>query len=132
MPKLYEQLARTLIALRNCQAHDDNREHWDAMEDMHSDRIEKLCKDYLPSGSGFDSGSVLLIDDSRPDRLVIRADFHHMDENGFYCGWSEHTVIVRASLAFGFELRITGPNRRGIKDYISDVFYSALNTVIND
>lgn len=131
MPKLYEQLARTLMALRNCQAHDDNRTHWDAMEDMHSDRIEKLCKDYLPSGSGFDSGSILQ-PESTPDKLMIRADFHHMDENGFYCGWSEHTVIVRASLAFGFELRITGPNRRGIKDYISDTFHYALNTVIPD
>ena len=80
----------------------------------------------MPSGSGVDSGTKLL-DNSTPDRLVFQADFHHMDENGFYDGWTEHQIIVTPSLAYGFNVRITGRNRNEIKDYLADLFNHIFN-----
>jgi len=46
-----------------------------------------------------------------------------MNEHGFYDGWTEHRITVKPSLAFGFELTISGRDRNEIKDYLSDVFY---------
>lgn len=132
---LYQALARRLIASRNCWEKvesGDNWQHWRDMAQMHESAIEKLCADHLPHGSGFDAGVKFNMEESRPDRLILAADFHHMDDNGFYCGWTEHRVIVRACLAFGFTLRITGVNRRGIKDYITDTFYSAMSAIVSE
>jgi hypothetical protein len=50
-----------------------------------------------------------------------------MNETGFYEGWTEHTIRVKPSLAWGFDLSISGPDRDGIKDYIADVFAWWLN-----
>ena len=50
-----------------------------------------------------------------------------MTEHGYYDGWTEHDVIVTPSLRSpGFSLRITGRNRRDIKEYIADAFHDAL------
>lgn len=84
------------------------------------ERLENALSEF-PSGSGFDHGTKLL-DASTPDRLVFQADFHHMDDLGGYCGWSEHKVIVTPSLAHEFNLRVTGRDKRGIKEYIAETF----------
>lgn len=74
----------------------------------------------LPRGSGFDNGTT--IQSMTDSRIVFSTAFHHMDDHGFYCGWTEHKVVLEASLMFGFKLRVTGENKRNIKDYIGDVF----------
>lgn len=121
MAEVYQALASRLEAIGNC------RLSCNPWEDRHRDYIEALCKEALPSGSGFDCGSTLLEDESQPNRLVIQTSFHHMDDNGSYVGWSEHRVIVTPSLAHGFDLKVTGKNKRGIKDYIAETFHSALS-----
>jgi hypothetical protein len=120
--KLYALIANKLIAIENCRK--SGNLEW---KDRHAEAIEQLVKQHLPSGSGFDSGTKLDWDKSTPERLVFEAPFHHMDGHGFYSGWSEHEVIVKASLAFGFELRITGRDRNDIKDYMHEVFHAALS-----
>lgn len=87
--------------------------------------IEKLVKDRMPSGSGLDAGTKFDFEASRLDRLVLITDFHHMNEHGFYDGWTYHKVIVTPSFV-GFDLRITGRDRNQIKDYLYDIFYQAL------
>lgn len=76
----------------------------------------------LPSGSGLDRGVKLSIEESRPEKLVFVAPFHHMDENGYYDGWTDHKIIVTPSLMWGHSIRITGQNKNQIKDYLSDLF----------
>jgi hypothetical protein len=120
MAEVFKAIASRLEAIANCRKSDNP---W---EDRHREYIEALCKEALPSGSGFDAGSTLLEDESDPNRLVFQTSYHHMDE-GTYCGWSEHRVIVTPSLAHGFDMKITGRNRRGIKDYIADAFQDALS-----
>lgn len=123
--KLYSELASLIQARLNCL--DTGNAEWKL---KHEEKIESIVSEYLPSGSGFDSGVRLEIDLSRANRLEFYAPFHHMDEWGGYDGWTEHMVIVTPSLAFGFDLRITGKNKNQIKDHISEVFIHALNTEI--
>lgn len=133
---IVESISCTLQAIHNCEiSHDKAKEsndepmcqHWAEWCDRHAEKIESICKNQLPHGSGFDSGTKFDFDASKPDRLVFHADFHHMDDGGYYCGWSEHQVIVTPSLAFGFNIRITGVNRRDIKEYIAETFNYALS-----
>jgi len=87
------------------------------------DELEAFIKEYAPSGSGFDSGTMLDLDDPRnhEHRIVLNMDYHHMNEHGYYDGWTHHKVVVTPSFSYpGFDMRITGRNKRDIKDYIED------------
>jgi hypothetical protein len=80
----------------------------------------------LPRGSGFDAGSRFLPEDSTQSRLVFETAFHHMDDAGMYDGWTNHQIIVNPSFD-GFDIRVTGRDRNGIKDRIAECFYYALS-----
>lgn len=98
----------------------------------HTDRIEFLVREHMPSGSGFDNGTTIDLDHSHADKLVFNTAFHHMDDNGYYCGWTDHQVIVTPSLVHGFHVRVGGRNVRDIKDYIHEAFSQALETVVEE
>lgn len=133
--KLYQQFAQTWQARENCETGSAtesmraNRAEW---QQRHTDRAIELVKQHMPSGSGFDNGTTLDFGATRPNRIVFNTAFHHMDEHGSYCGWTEHQVIVTPSLVYGFELRVTGRDRRNIKDFIADTFQTALNSEISE
>ena len=96
-------------------------------EENHKERMEALIQQYLPSGSGFDSGTHLDFDTSTGERLVFRTSFHHMNDSGMYDGWTDHEVIVTPSLVFGFNIRVTGKDKRQIKEYIVETFNEILH-----
>lgn len=121
---LYSELSSLVQARLNCLTKPDTREWIDKHESM----IEELVKSYMPSGSGYDSGTTLVLNESKGEKLVFSTAFHHMDDNGYYDGWTEHTVTVKPSLSHGFDLYITGPNRNDIKDLIGEQFDEALRT----
>lgn len=124
-----------LIAMENCQKRidhpisndDKNTAHLWFGE--HRKTIERLVAEYMPSGSGFDDGTRFDFDKSTPDKLVLNTAFHHMTE-GMYDGWTEHTVTVKPSFT-GTLIRISGPNRNEIKDYIQEAFDHALTQEID-
>lgn len=120
--KLYKAFAQAFAAYQNCLKSGNGQweYHW-------HERIETLCKTKLPHGSGFDAGTTFDFDRSKPERLVFRTAFHHMDEHGHYDGWTEHDVIVTPSLLFDFDLRVTGRDRNMIKEYIAAVFSEDLD-----
>lgn len=89
-------------------------------------KIEKM----LPHGSGFDSGTKII--DATSQRIIFETAFHHMDDNGYYCGWTEHRVTVKADLLYGYIVRVSGVNKRGIKEYIQDVFCEILDQEFTD
>ena len=120
--KLYQTIAQLVQARENCKK--SNNREW---LDKHESRITDLVKSFLPSGSGFDNGTQIDLDESTPNRLVFHTAYHHMNDGGYYDGWTEHSVIVTPDLASGFDLRITGRDRREIKDYIGEVFHHALS-----
>ena len=123
--KVYQKIASAIDARLNCQEK-DNAEWFDRW----SDTLEELEHE-LPWGSGFDSGTTINLEKSRVDRIVLDTGYHHMDEWGMYCGWSDHSVIVTPSLHLGYNLRVTGRNVRDIKDYIGDTFAHMLDSDID-
>jgi hypothetical protein len=124
--KLYQQFAQTFAALTACRERDLVSD-W---ESTHQERLEQLCTTYMPSGSGFDAGTTFDDDASKPERLVFNTAFHHMNNTGFYTGWTHHTVIVTASLVHGFTLRITGVNKDDIKTFLADEFHMILDQTL--
>jgi hypothetical protein len=120
---LYQQIASLLQAIKNCQE-TDNKE-W---QEKHVVALDQLIKLYLPSGSGFDLGTTINLEKSTPDKLVFETAFHHMNEDGYYDGWTNHTVIITPSLSVAFYTLVTGKNKNDIKDYVADCFCCALTT----
>lgn len=120
---LYARIASALEAQENC---DKTGNDWPHME-----TVANLVREYMPSGSGFDSGTEL-DSDSKPNRLVFTTSFHHTNDGGMYDGWTEHSVIITPNLAHGFELRVTGRDRNDIKDYIALTFGEVLHRVLTD
>ena len=118
---LYSELAMAIQARLNCEQ-SGNKEWFDTW----STRIESLVGTYMPSGSGFDSGTKIDLELSHAEKLVFHASFHHMNDAGYYVGWTGHTVTVTPSFAHKFNLRVSGRNRNDIKDYIAESFDSAL------
>ncbi|MCB1865144.1 MAG: hypothetical protein KDG50_06910 [Chromatiales bacterium] len=123
--KLYRAIASRIAAQANCLERGNSE--WHA---KHGAVIAELIRDHSPSGSGFDAGTQL-DNKSTPERLVFKTSFHHMNDGGYYDGWTEHSVIVTPSLVFGFNLRITGRDRNAIKDYIADCFNTALRKEVD-
>ena len=120
---LYSELAGMLEARRNCAQSTDKSEWFN----RHSDTIEALVKQHLPHGSGFDSGTKINLGTSHADKLVFETAFHHMNDGGYYDGWTEHTVTVTPALRGDFHLRISGRNRNDIKEMMYQDFDYALH-----
>lgn len=105
-------------------------DHWTRVQSDAEDSLDYILRNYLPSGSGIDNGTKLN-EASRSTRLIFDFGFHHMDEWGFYDGWTEHSAIVTPSLEREFDLRITGRNRNEIKDSLHETFDVALSQGID-
>jgi len=98
-------------------------------EDKHGDILDSIEK-ILPRGSGIDSGTTIDREKTTRSKIVLNTSYHHMDTNGYYDGWTEHTVIVTPSFD-GIDIRITGRNRNDIKDYLHEIFDHALSQQVN-
>ena len=95
-----------------------------------SDRLDYIEKEFLPSGSGFDAGTKIERESS-VNKIVLLTSFHHMNENGYYDGWTEHKIIIKPCLQFGFTFTISGRDKRQIKEYIEDMLQEILSREID-
>lgn len=118
---VYSEIARAIEARANCIA--KGNDEWKLNHEYYADAI---TKEFMPSGSGIDSGVKIDWQETTSKKLVFTFGFHHMNDGGYYDGWTEHSLIVQASLAHGLSLRITGKDRNQIKEYLYDLFSSAL------
>ena len=121
---LYSELASTVDAMHTCEHKPEQYGEWAG---KHADHISELVREHMPSGSGFDCGTQMDTERSHAEKLVFATSFHHMDSDGYYDGWTEHTIVVTPSFS-GFNLRISGRDRNGIKDLIHEAFSQALKT----
>lgn len=85
------------------------------------DRIDWLLEP-LPHGSGIDNGVKLDIERSDRNKIIFTFEYHHMNGDGYYDGWTDHTLIIKPDLIHGYNLRITGRDRNQVKDYLYDLF----------
>lgn len=83
---------------------------------------EEIVKNEFPSGSGVDSGTKIDWECTTKNQIVLNADFHHMDDNGYYDDWTEHNVVIKPDWT-GINLKVTGKDKRQIKEYLADLFY---------
>jgi hypothetical protein len=113
-----QQLAILVQSRDNCEK--ANNTEWFS---RHENAAEFIVKNTAPSGSGIDCGTKILLDECSAEKLVFQANFHHMNDVGYYDGWTEHKIIVTPSLAHGFNLRVTGRNRNDIKEYLADEYH---------
>ena len=123
--KVYSHLANI-----SYQINKSSNEYW---KDIWSDVLEHIEKNHLPSGSGFDSGCSVNLVESKVNRLVIDFDYHHMDENGYYDGWSHNQIIVTPSLVWEFDIKVV--NKKGgrrIESYDRDYFVETFNYILGD
>ena len=123
---LYQHLARELARYERCsQGNPTIAAHIPP-------RIIALVFEHMPSGAGIDNGTEFSFGLSKPNRLVFTFGYHHMNSMGSYAGWTEHMAVVTPSLEWGYDLRITGKDRNGIKDHLYEIFRAAVNTPVDD
>lgn len=120
--KLFQKLANLVAARNNCQR--TGNIDW---ETRHKDVANKLVRDHFPHGGGFDCGTRLSWELSTGEKLVFDTEYHHMNDVGYYDGWTNHRVSVNPSLLYGFRVTVGGKNKNDIKDYIAEVFSAALS-----
>ena len=118
--KVYQALAAAIVARNNCIK--SGNALW---EENWTRRIRDI-EQGLPSGSGIDCGTKIVLPDCTADKLVLLASYHHMHpQSGMYDGWTEHVIVVRPTFS-GIALKIGGRNRNDIKDYLHEVYHTAL------
>lgn len=125
--KLYRALSLALQAIRDCE--ESGNEEWRI---AHTKRLHKLVSEHMPSGAGVDNGTTLDLDRSEPERLVFVTSFHHMNDNGVYDGWTEHTVTAKPSFPYEVDLKVSGQNRNDIKSYLHEIFADCLTREVKE
>lgn len=89
-------------------------------------RLDQLVN-MLPSGSGIDCGTKLV--SASATKIVLECSFHHMDEHGYYDGWTEHRITIRPTFD-SMDISISGRNRNGIREYLHEIYSLALSEKI--
>jgi hypothetical protein len=116
-------IASTIDAYKRCL--ETGNKEW---AEKHHARLTQLARE-LPSGAGIDSGTEIDLDRSNADRVTLTFSYHHMNYDGFYDGWTEHTAVIRPAFD-GLNIRITGRNRNDCKEYFHEVYNHALQAEI--
>ena len=119
---LIQEIAATLNAYRWCLERGNDTK-------VNRDRLCALEK-LLPSGSGFDNGTRVEVDNSTDDKIYLTTSFHHMNDMGYYDGWTDHNVIITPTFS-GIDVKVTGRNKNDVNDYIGEVFHDCLMETVN-
>lgn len=125
--KLYQRISELLTARKNCETSGNTEWHR-----RHTEHLLSLVKKHMPSGGGFDQGTTIDLNLSKPNKIDFDTSFHHMDGNGGYDGRTDHSVTITPDFVSQINLRITGRNRNGIKEYIHEVFSDVLTREVDE
>jgi hypothetical protein len=126
-----QALATALVAFRNCVKSGNT-----AWRDRWADRIDAIERS-LPHGSGLDGD--VEIDREWPARkeILVTFDYHHMNGDGFYVGWSRHVMAIYPEFdgisvridphVFAPGIEIDDWERDCLYDYLSELFHANLS-----
>lgn len=129
--KVANRIAQVLAAIENCE--NSGNVEWVQRWESYLDEIILTG----PHGSGIDSGIVLTEENTTPELLSFNVPYHHMNENGYYCGWIDYIVVVKPSLQFGFDVVCNAelPDEHdddvdicGTENYLADMMYEWLDS----
>lgn len=121
------KIASLITAIRNCER--SGNLEWLR---RHADTLEQIRKEYLPSGAGFDCGTLIDVEYSTGSKLIMSVGYHYMNPEGYYDGWVTFQLIVRPTFD-GIEVtpKYAHPGNnddsRGLLDYMADTFHMALS-----
>ena len=90
-----------------------------------------IVNQYLPSGSGFDAGTVFDVEKSTDTKLVFHTSYHHMSQHGYYTRWTEHKITVTPTFS-GFDIKVWGRDFYDIKEFIASCFDNILGEKVGD
>lgn len=122
-----QQLASALDVLRRMDSaeskarRDLNPGHWDAVKWAWEDLRDAIMRG-APSGSGIDCGTTLAEQVCSATRIELYCEFHHMDQHGYYDGWTRHPITITPAFD-GISMKVGGRDRNGIKEYLAEVYY---------
>ena len=100
--------------------------------------IEQFADQHLPSGSGIDAGTKVIIHECNIRQIVLTCGYHSMDpDNGMYNGWVHFEFKLKASFTPPFRMLTIMSNDSmdddeyefqcdGHKEYVDDTMYNAL------
>jgi hypothetical protein len=91
MKTVANKIASLVAARANCMQSGNMDWHL-----RHGETLARIIQDHMPSGSGFDCGTILHESECRDgEMLVFSTEYHHMDAHGGYDGWTRYKVTVR-------------------------------------
>lgn len=122
---LISRIYRVLQARENCKK-DATKLDWFNNHDFTLYQIER---NYLPHGSGINSGCTIERE-FKKDCVILHVPYHNMDENGYYCGWSDFKIVCKPEFD-GISLKIIGKDKYFVKDYLYDLFNNCLTEMID-
>lgn len=116
--QLYQRIAQTAEAHNNC-IRAGNAE-W---QQRRAEALDQML-DELPHGSGIDGQYSIVPEECNAEKIAFYCQYHAMNQDGYYDGWIDYKVTVKASLAHGYTLAISGNFGRyqDIKEYLYDVY----------
>lgn len=123
--KTIQLISQLLAQIENCEL-SNNLEH----KAIANARLRDIETNHLPSGSGIDNGTTICRESSTPDKVVLFTSYHHMNEGGYYDGWTQHKITVTPAFD-RFHIKVGGKNRNDIKDHLWDTFFFSLDAEID-
>lgn len=97
---------------------------------QHRETLRDIERNYLPSGAGVDNGTTIDLDRTSEDKIVLTCSYHHMNNDGYYDGWTDHTITVRPTFR-GFHVDASGDDRDDILAYLGDLYREGLSQPIS-
>ena len=131
-----QELSATIQARLNCIKHisegvNTQEGIMNKWQTKHEDTIQYIIDEFIPHGSGIDGTNTIDLDKSNGEKVIINIEYHHMDSNGFYCGWTDYKLIITPAFD-GINIKIYGTNQitYQIKEYLSELFHHALTRIL--
>lgn len=110
-----------LTAAENC--HKSGNSEWLKRWAAYVTSISREC---LPSGAGIDNGTHVLGLTRDKRGFVLTFYYHHMDDTGYYTGWTEFRAYVHPAFS-GLEITLHGRNVNGCKEYLHQTLHESLS-----
>ena len=124
---LYSDIAHTIATVKRLDDTASTEQHETTLS-MWEEWLNSL-EQLLPSGSGIDNGTTIDRERSHAEKIVLHFGFHHMNDGGYYDGWTEHTATITPSFD-GINMRISGRDRNQVKEYLYQTYDYALGRCV--
>ena len=122
-----QAIASAFLAYRTCA--DTSNTVWKV---RHRSTLDRLIKEHMPHGAGFDSQ--IALDDAASSRscLVFVGSFHPMDADGYYAAWVAYRVRVRPTWS-GVVVDVSADtDDDALTEHIGDTIHDALHETITE